>query len=43
MEKSMVQPRSLEEELDERHAVARAAYLNRDIVAYGALFSPDLA
>ncbi|WP_337271100.1 nuclear transport factor 2 family protein [Oryzifoliimicrobium ureilyticus] len=39
----MVLPRSLEEELDKRHAVARVAFLNRDIAAYGALFSPNLA
>lgn len=39
----MVQLRNLEKELDECHAVARAAYLNRDIAAYGTLFSPDLA
>ncbi|KAA1183896.1 hypothetical protein FP026_07700 [Rhizobium tropici] len=39
----MVLARSVEEQLDERHAVARAAYLDRDIAAYGALFSLDLA
>lgn len=43
MENPMVPLRNLEEELDKRHAVARAAFLNRDIAAYGALFSPDLA
>ncbi|WP_337268407.1 nuclear transport factor 2 family protein [Oryzifoliimicrobium ureilyticus] len=39
----MIPPRSVEQELYERHAVARAAFLNRDIAAYGALFSPNLA
>ncbi|NLS18602.1 hypothetical protein HGP16_18770 [Rhizobium sp. P40RR-XXII] len=39
----MAQPKSVEEELDERHAAARAAFLNRDIAAYQVLFSPTLA
>ena len=35
--------KTIEEELDERHTVARAAFLNRDIGVYRALFSPDLS
>lgn len=42
MEKPTIQRRNVEEELDEYHAAARVAYLNRDIAAYGALFSSNL-
>ncbi|NKJ40354.1 DUF4440 domain-containing protein [Rhizobium sp. SG570] len=39
----MIETKTIEEELDERHAIARAAFLNRDVAAYRALFSPALA
>ena len=33
----------IEQELDARHEAAQAAFANRDIEAYGAMFSPSLA
>jgi hypothetical protein len=38
----MTQTLRIEDELDARHAVARAAFLNRDIQGYRSLFSPNL-
>src|SRR5271157_1319243 len=34
---------SIEQELNERHAAAQAAFARRDIHAYKAIFSPSLA
>lgn len=39
----MTETKTIEAELDERHAIARTAFLNRDVAAYRALFSPALA